>query len=368
MARVKQSDVGPRSIELGAGRHLTLLDVLGKGSGATVYRGMLVSDVGVTAPVERPVAVKLLSSLASDDCEAVFAAVLAMTRRLAVISHPNVVQVSECGVWRGRPFVVQELVQGVSLATLSAAFRAKTQRLPLDVALFIGAEVAEALAGARVSRDARGAQLGIVHQALSAREVLLSCRGEVKVGDFEMSAARAGGSSVRSLGGVAGRAQMMAPEVAQGREADARADVFSLGILLRELLLGPRFPEDLSNADAIRLAREGYIRPLTFQPQLPHGLMGIIGRAVEIDPELRYPNPCAMAFDLRREVFSMGVGDGRYFLRRVLEREWVQRAEEVTAEHGLLRARALARQARAQGLDLEEPLDEDDYTGVISFK
>jgi hypothetical protein len=97
--------------------------------------------------------------------------------------------------------------------------------------------------------------------------------------------------------------------------------------------VGPRFPEGLSDADAIRLAREGYVRPLTFQPHLPPGLVGVIDRALEIDPDLRYPNACSMAFDLRREAFAMGVGDGRYFLRRTLEQECAEHPDEVTADH-----------------------------------
>jgi serine/threonine-protein kinase len=338
MARAKQLDAGSQILELGGGRRLRLLDSIGKGSAATVYRGQMSTPVlgaeGVA--VARPVAVKLFTSLASDDSEPILSALAETTRRLACVAHPNVAQVYECGVWRGRPFIVSELVAGVSLTTLALTFRGKRRRLPLDVALFIGAEVGEALAGARVARDVDGVQLGMVHHAVSAREVLLSWRGEVKVTDFETSTARAAGSSVRSLRGVAGRAVGMAPEVAQGREADARSDVFSFGVLLRELLVGPRFPDGLSDAEAIGLAREGYVKPLTFQPHLPQGLVAVIDRALEIDPDHRYPNACAMAFDLRREAFAMGVGDGRYFLRRVLEREWVQYADEVTAQRGLV--------------------------------
>jgi serine/threonine protein kinase len=336
MARAKQLDVNSQIIELGEGRQIRLLDAIGKGSTATVHRGVLASPVvgaGAGSVLERRVAVKLFSSLATDDCEVILAALVRTTRRLSCVAHPNVAQVYECGVWRGRPFILSELVPGVSLGKLIATYAEKKQRLPLDVALFISAEIGEALAGARLARDLKGVQLAMVHHSVSPHQVMLSWRGEVKVTDFETSTARPAGSSVRSLRGVAARATFMAPEVAQGREADARSDVFSFGILLRELLIGPRFPESLSDAEAIGLAREGYVKPLTFQPHLPAGVVSIVDRALEIDPDLRYPNACAMAFDLRREAFAMGVGDGRYFLRRVLEREWTEYADEVTAEH-----------------------------------
>ena len=315
-------------VELGGGRRVVLLDVLGRGAFATVYRGLLCSDNGL----RRPVAVKVFSAVSSDEAEQVLSLVTRTACRLAWVDHPNVVRVYECGDERGQPYVIEELVSGVTLAALQEAYAKKQRRMPLDLALFIAAEVAEGLAGARLARDQDGVQLGMIHHALSAREVLLSWRGEVKVSDFETSTARAATSSVRSLRGMASRASTMAPEVAQGCPADARSDVFAFGVLLRELLIGPRFPAGLGSGDAIRLAREGYVQPMTFQPHLPPGLESVMTRALAVDPEARYPNACALAFDLRRVVLSMGVGDGRYFLQKALEREWAQHAEEITTQ------------------------------------
>lgn len=306
--------------------------MLGKGAYAKVYRAVLASRV---SGVRRPVAVKLYSAVSSDEIEQVVAIISRSTRRMACIEHPNIPRVYECGVWRGQPFVVTELVEGVTLSALQDAYQAKHRRLPTDLALFIACEVSEALAGARTARDIEGVQLGLVHHSVCAREVLLSWRGEVKLTDFEASTARAATSSVRSLRNVASRALAMAPEVAQGALGDARSDVFSLGVLLRELFIGPRFPSGLSNADAIRLAREGYVQPMTFQPHLPQTLVDIMLRAIAVDPENRYPNACAVAFDLRRVAFAMGVGDGRYFLKSALQREWSEYAEEITSERDL---------------------------------
>lgn len=320
-------------IELGGGRRVVLVDVLGRGAFATVFRGLLCSENGL----RRPVAVKVFSSVSSDEAEQVLSLLTRTASRMAWIDHPNVVRVYECGEQRGQPYLLEELVSGVSLAGLQEAYTSKRRRMPLDLALFVAAEVAEGLAGARVARDHEGVQLGMIHHALSAREVLLSWRGEVKVSDFEASTARAATSSVRSLRGMAARASTMAPEVAQGCSADARSDVFSFGVLLRELLIGPRFPPGLGSSDAIRLAREGYVQPMTFQPHLPPGLESVMMRALAVDPEARYPNACAMAFDLRRVVLSMGVGDGRYFLRKALEREWTQHADEITAQTSFVR-------------------------------
>lgn len=315
-------------IELGGGRTVRLGPVLGKGTTATVYRGELVTCNGV----RRKVAVKVFCAVSSDESEQVFASLVKTSQRTACVDHPNVVEVHECLDWRGQPTLITELVDGISLADLQYQFTSSNRRMPLDVALFVAGEVAEALAGARAARGPDGFQLRMVHHSINTREALPSWSGEVKIGDFEMANARAASSSIRSLRQLAARAAAMAPEVARGIEADARSDVFAFGVLLYELLIGPRFPANIGNSDAMKLAREGYVQPQTFKPNLPHGALAIIERCLEVDPELRYPNAVALAYDLRRVILALGVGDGRYFLRRTLEHEFAERAEEGTSE------------------------------------
>ncbi len=305
-------------VDLGDGRRARLLDVLGRGASSVVHRAVLESQGGV----RRLVALRLFGTVASDDAEQVFEAAARAARRSACVRHPNVVQTYDVGQWRSRPFFLLELVEGVSLRTLLDRYAAKSCRLPLDLALFIGSEMAEALAGARTGRDHEGVQLGMLHLGLGPRKVLLSWRGEVKVGDFETALALGTSSSIRSLRSVTHRTSTMAPEVAQGAPGDSRSDVFSLGVVLRELFVGPRFPRDVTNAEAVRLAREGFVQPISFQPHLPEALVHVLLRSLQCDPIERYPNASALAFDLRRVALALGVGDGRVFLKRALDREW----------------------------------------------
>lgn len=342
----------PRSdlIEIGDGRCIRLLDVLGKGASATVHRALLENPSGL----RRLVAVKVFGSVASEETDAVHALAARTATRAACVRHPNVVEMYDFGQWRTQPYFVTELVEGVNLQTLLDRYADKSLRLPLDLALFIACEVSEALTGARTARDHRGMQVGMLHLALGARKVLLGWRGEVKVTDFETSMAAAASSSIRSLRAVAHRTATMSPEVAQGAVGDSRSDVFSLGVLLREVFVGPRFGRAVQNSDAVRLAREGFVQPMSFQPHLPTALVHVMNRALQVAPADRYPNASAMAFELRRIALAMGVGDGRLFLRRTLDREFGNDASEVTAEHCYITASPPAALAAVADDDLED--------------
>jgi eukaryotic-like serine/threonine-protein kinase len=328
MLRATQPLPHSACVDLGDGRIIELRELLAKGASSLVYRAVLEAATGI----KRSVAVKIFATVSSEELEQVLMLVAQATERAACIRHPNVAAVYDCGLWQGQPFIIAELVDGVPLSALMERYVKKQRRMPLDLALFLASEIAEGLSGARTARDQEGVQLGVLHLGLSPREVVLSWLGEVKVVDFELSMTRGTTSSVRSLRAVAGRVNTMAPEVAQGAPGDGRADVFSLGVVMRELFIGPRFPAGLTNSEAIRMAREGYVQPICFQPDLPEGLVHVMVRALQVEPDARYPNVSALAFDIRRIALAMGVGDGRYFLRRTLDHEWRDGSDEVTAE------------------------------------
>lgn len=304
-----------RHIALDDVRTLAISSQLGRGSMATVYRGVIDGGFGV----RRAVALKLFDVVASDEHESVMETLASAARDAACVRHPNVVSLEDFGLLSPiQPFVVLELVEGRTLAQLLDAYEASRQRVPLDIALFVGAEIAEGLAGARLATSPDGMRLGIVHGELSPTDVLLSWNGEVKVGDFGIAAAARAASTVRSVGALARRVRALAPEVARGAFGDARSDVFSLGVMLREMMLGPRFPPSVTDSQAIVLAREGTVVESLFEPQLAPELRAVLDRAVERDPARRFPHAGALAYDLRRVALAMGVGDGRSFLRHAM--------------------------------------------------
>jgi serine/threonine protein kinase len=158
------------------------------------------------------------------------------------------------------------------------------------------------------------------------------------------------------------RVRALAPEVARGQVGDARSDVFSLGVMLREMLVGPRFPAFVSDTEALAWARDGIVHQGIFEPRLSQPLEALLARALERDPARRYPHAGTMGYDLRKLAFSMGAGDGRPFLRAALARTFGPDAgdeddeDEVTGEMSAPRPRPsgmVDRFARLRGDDDE---------------
>ena len=318
-------------IRLDEPRRVTIGPQLGRGSMATVYRGVLQGSFGI----ERAIAVKVFDVIASDETDGIVATLAHAAREAACIRHANVAVMLEFGMLTPvQPFALTELIEGPTLVDVLDAYAGARRRVPLDLALFIGIEIAEALVGARAACTPEGVRLGIVHGELSPNDVILSWSGEVKLTDFGIAAATRAASTVRSVKALTRRIRALAPEVARGSFGDARSDVFALGVILHEMMLGPRFPPTLSDAEAMTYARDGIVHSSVFEPQLAPELRVIMSRALERDPAKRFAHAGALVYELRRVALAMGVGDGRSFLRHALPSVFAADApaEDVTEE------------------------------------
>ncbi|HEX7665496.1 MAG TPA: serine/threonine-protein kinase [Polyangiaceae bacterium] len=322
----------PETLALGPGRELVLGELIGRGSSSTVYRATLVADFRL----RRPVAVKIFDPLPTDEREQVIEGLARATRHAANVRHPNVAAPEDFGLAASnQPMIVTELVDGVALDRFLDSHSNEGERIPTDLALFIALEIAEGLAGVRDAFTADGVRLNMGHHGLAAREVLLSRHGEVKVTDFGISLAMRPSSGVLRLRAFARRMATLPPEVARGARGDARSDVFALGIIMREMLVGPRFQHGTSDGEVLDMIAHGAIHTPPMTRALPDPLAGIVRRAIEIDPHRRYPHAGLLANDLRRAIALMGVGDERVFLRRAIENRFGQQSFEGGLEDGL---------------------------------
>ncbi|MBS2017220.1 MAG: serine/threonine protein kinase [Deltaproteobacteria bacterium] len=304
----------PGVLTLGDGRLIHLAEIIGRGSHGAVHRATLESGWGV----RRPVAVKIFDVEPDEDHGELVRRLGRVVRRAACVRHPAIVQTFEMDRTDGRrttqPFVVSEVVCGESLATLIDTWRENDLRVPVDFALVVTLRAAEGLGAALFSDHVDGGLTSLVHGDVSSRQILVSDQGEVKIGDFGHGSLRGVSSHVRSRRKIA----CVAPEVACGLEPCARADVFSLGIVLHEMLVGPRFAKGTDMAEAVQMVRDGAIHIPLIEPNLPRELRAILERATAPNPADRYPHARALAFDLRREMLRLGLSDAHTCVRQAV--------------------------------------------------
>ena len=198
------------------------------------------------------------------------------------LAHQNIVPVFDFGRIDDQVFLAMERVEGKDLG----ACLAKGGALPPLLAAFVAAECCQALDYAHLRRGPDGTALGIVHRDVTPRNVLLSWSGEVKLTDFGI-AALAGDDQSKIIGTPA----YMAPEQARGELVDARADVYAVGLILREALTGVRPRKGDDRESTLAAARAGELAEWNHEPP---GLAAIVERATAIDPTARYADARAM--------------------------------------------------------------------------
>ena len=232
------------------GRYELLLPIASGGT-ATVYLGRVHGIGGF----EREVAVKVMHPHLYRQGEEpdLAGADLIEEAKLAVrIRHPNVVPVLDVGEDPEGIFLVMDYVEGESLAALLRLSKASTEELPVPIALRILCDAYAGLDAAHELRNARGAELGIVHRDFSPQNILVGIDGVAKLTDFGIAKAADRDSRTRS-GMVKGKAGYMSPEQARAQPLDRRSDVWAAGVVAWEVLAGRRLFEH-SDPVAIALA------------------------------------------------------------------------------------------------------------------
>jgi len=209
-------------------------------------------------------------------------------RVAGLLRHPNVVSVLDVGEDDEGPYLVMDLVEGVALSKLAASV-AERGPLPVAVCLDLARQVAEGLAAAHALRSPQGEPLGLIHRDLSPSNVLVGFDGLARITDFGI--AKASGQSVRTSTGVLkGKPAYMAPEQLRFEEIDQRADLFTFGVLLYELLAGDRLYGG-GGADLPAVARRVLHEPppdLTeARPEVPDALTELLFELLAKQPDDR---------------------------------------------------------------------------------
>jgi eukaryotic-like serine/threonine-protein kinase len=235
-----------------------------------------------------------------------------------LLRHPHLVAVLDAGTHDGYDFLVLEYVHGASLRTLmQAEAPGRVRPVPLDVALALVTDVARGLHHAHELLDEQGTPLGLVHRDVSPGNILVGFDGSVKLADFGIAKE----TRVATLSGsMHGTVTYMAPEQCRGHAFDRRADVFSLGVILYELVTGTRlFWADNDVASLHRVLSGTVPRPRKLVPQIPPALENVILTAVAHEPERRFPSTRAVADAIEQIAGDLGVVLGARWIARWVE-------------------------------------------------
>jgi eukaryotic-like serine/threonine-protein kinase len=227
-------------------------------------------------------------------------------RTISQLNHPHICTLYDIGHQDGTDYLVMELIEGETLA-----HRLEKGALPTDEVLAIGRQIADALD--------RAHRAGVVHRDLKPANVMLTKRGAAKLMDFGLARATglagpAGGSGITHAaltqsptraapltteGTIVGTFQYMAPEQLEGKEADARSDLWALGCVLYEMATGARPFAGESQAGLIAAIMTGEPRPITeLRPVAPPGLERVVRQCLHKDPEARWQSARDVAFAL----------------------------------------------------------------------
>jgi serine/threonine-protein kinase len=201
------------------------------------------------------------------------------------LTHPNIVTVYDFGETDGIAYMAMELVEGTDLRK-----RVQQGALPAVEAVEIGCQVAEGLAFAHGR--------GIVHRDIKPANIMLPDRGAAKIMDFGLARMRVADHKT-STGIVLGTPRYMSPEQITGQPVDQRSDIFSLGIVLWEMLTGKRlFSGTEMHQVSHSITHDEHEPPTRVNPDLPAMLDFVVARALKKDPTVRYQDADEMAADL----------------------------------------------------------------------
>ncbi|HVR41911.1 MAG TPA: TonB family protein [Thermoanaerobaculia bacterium] len=210
----------------------------------------------------------------------------------ARLNHPNIIHIYDLGLASGSHYIAMELVDGHDLKSTLRRAGERRHPLPPELALFIGSKIAAALDYAHRKEE------GLVHRDVSPQNVLISWDGDIKLCDFGIAKAASKVSHTQS-GALKGKLQYMSPEQASGKGLDQRSDIFSLGVILFEMLTGRKLFSAENELSILEQVRDPKVPPPSeVNDEVPPALDPMVLRVLARDPDARFKS----AADVAREI------------------------------------------------------------------
>ncbi len=277
--------------------HYRLVDKIGEGGMGVVWKAE-------DTRLHRQVALKFVPEERAQDVQAVERH-LREARAASVLNHPHICSIYDIGEWEGRHFIVMELLEGRSLQQHIGG-----KPMAVEEAIDVAIQIADALTAAHAR--------GIIHRDIKPANIFVVGDGSepprAKMLDFGLAKLSVGPSSepgedddtetalaMTAPGAVVGTVSHMSPEQALGKELDPRTDIFSLGVVLYEMITARRpFEGDTSAAVFDAILNRAPTAPVALNTEVPAGLEHIVNKALEKDPALRYQSAADLCADLKR--------------------------------------------------------------------
>jgi serine/threonine protein kinase/Flp pilus assembly protein TadD len=291
-----------------AGRY-EIIEELGRGGMGKVYR---VEDT----KLKQEVALKLIKPEIASDKKTIerFRNELKTAR---MIAHKNVCRMFDMGESKDSHFITMEFIRGEDLKSLVQ----KMGQLSAGQAIAIGKQVCDGLTEAH--------KLGVVHRDLKPQNIMIDKRGDARIMDFGIARSLEG-RGITAAGVMIGTPDYMSPEQVEGKETDQRSDIYSLGVILYEMVTGKvPFEGDTALSIAVMHKTEKPKAPVELNPQIPNSLNAVILRCLEKDKENRYQS----AGELRSEL--EGIEKGIPTTERIIPERKPLTSREITVTFGL---------------------------------
>jgi len=278
-----------------------LLDMLGIGGMAEVYRAKQLGQKGF----EKQIVIKRLLPDVARDSEMV-ELFIGEARLAAMLQHDNIAATYDFGEIDGCYFLAMEYLSGVDLFSLLKQIRELERPLDPKYALMIAAKICEGMDYAHRLKDFQNKPLNLIHRDLTPHNIFITYDGKVKVIDFGVAKAEILDNKTQA-GTVKGKLSYMSPEQLSGEKIDSRSDIFSIGILLYEMLSGRRMYTGDTAALIQKCLSVEYVKLGEFIPDLPSELYAILDKALERNRDERYQSCAQMQSDIEDLMFNMAI-------------------------------------------------------------
>ena len=259
--------------------HYRIIEKIGAGGMGEVY---LADDT----ELDRKVALKFLPLQFVSD-EGFKARFRREAHAAAVLEHPNIVTIHEVSEHQGRPYIVMQYVEGKSLRDII-----KEKELPIDEIIDLAIQICEGLGAAHDRK--------VVHRDIKPSNIVIDAHGRPKILDFGLASVQ-GSEHLTKTGSTLGTIGYMSPEQIHGKQLDQRSDIFSLGVILYEMIAGrPPFRRETEAATSNSILHDTPEPLARYKADIPSELQEVIDKVLDKDPDTRYQTASGMLADLKR--------------------------------------------------------------------